>query len=68
MLGIPAIGTRVVIGESGCVALNGSIGGAENGLTHVAEAVDHVPMVIVRDSVARLQARVGLDDSPLRNC
>lgn len=58
--GVPAVGARVVVGEGGGVALECGVGGAGDGLAHVGDAVDHVPVVIVRDGVARRQARVGL--------
>lgn len=42
------------------MALEGGVGGAGDRLAHVGDAVDHVPVVVVRDGVARRQARVGL--------
>lgn len=42
------------------MALEGGVGGAGDCLAHVGDAVDHVPVVVVRDGVARRQARVGL--------
>jgi hypothetical protein len=44
------------------VALEGRVGGAGDGLSHVGDAVDHVPMVVVWDGVTRRQARVRLGD------
>jgi len=35
---------------------------AHDGLPHVVEAVDHVPVVVVRDGVVGFEARVGLHD------
>lgn len=64
MLGIPAVRSRVVVGKGGGLALEGRVGGAEDGLAHVAEAVDHVPVVVVGDLVARLEAGVGLHNGP----
>lgn len=58
--GVPAVAARVVVGEGGGVALECGVGGAGDGLAHVGDAVDHVPVVVVRDGVARRQARVGL--------
>lgn len=46
------------------MALEGRVCGADDGLPHVAEAMDHVPVVVVRDLVARLEARVRLHDRP----
>jgi hypothetical protein len=47
------------------VALERNVGAAQDGLAHVVEAVQHVPVVVVRDRVARRQARVCLDDGEL---
>lgn len=60
MRGIPAVATGVVIGERGGVALECRVGGARDCLPHVGDAVDHVPVVVVRDGVAGRQARVRL--------
>lgn len=58
--GVPAVAARVIVGEGGGVALESSVGGAGDCLAHVGDAVDHVPVVVVWDGVARRQARVGL--------
>lgn len=65
MFGVPAVGTAVVVGEGGLVALEGHVGTAQDGLAHVVQAVDHVPVVVVGNGVARLDARVGLGDGEL---
>lgn len=65
MLGIPPVGPAVVVGKGRLVALERNVGAAHDGLAHVVEAVDHVPVVVVRDRVVRLETRVGLDDGEL---
>lgn len=58
--GIPAVAARVIIGEGSGVALECRVGGAGDRLSHVCDTVDHVPVVVVRDGVARRQTRVRL--------
>lgn len=57
---IPAVAAGVIIGERRRVALEGRVGSAGDCLPHVGDAVDHVPVVVVRDGVAGRQARVCL--------
>lgn len=49
---VPAVTAAVVVGEGGGVALERRVGGAHDGLAHVGDAVDHVPVVVVGDGVA----------------
>ncbi len=65
MLGIPTIGPAIVVRERRLQALEGHVGAAHDGLPHVVEAVDHVPVVVVWDLVAGRQARVCLCDGEL---
>lgn len=64
MLCVPAIRARVVVRECCGVTLDGCVGGTHDRLSHVAEAVDHVPVVIIWDLVARFESRVRLYDGP----
>lgn len=49
MRGIPAVTPGVIIRERGSLALECRVGGAQHGLSHVGDAVDHVPMVVLGD-------------------
>lgn len=60
MRSIPAVTARVIVREGRGVALERRVGGTHDGLTHVSDAVDHMPVVVVRDRVAGGEARIGL--------
>jgi hypothetical protein len=62
MLTIPAITATIVIGKRRLQALEGHIGTAHDGLAHVIEAMDHVPVVVFFEGVARCEARVDGGD------
>ena len=62
MLTIPAITPTVVIGEGRLQALERYISTAHDSLTHVVEAVDHVPVVVLGQTDVALQPGVDLDD------
>lgn len=62
MLGIPAIRATVMVWEGMLQTLKRHVGGTHDGLTHVVEAVDHVPMVIIGYLMAGSQAGVRLHD------
>lgn len=65
MLRIPTVRTSIVIRKRRLEAFESHVGAAHDGLPHVIETVDHVPMVIIWDLVTGCQARVCLDDSEL---
>lgn len=62
MLAVPAIAAAVVIWERRLQPFQCHVSAAHDGLPHVIEAVDHVPMVVFRQGGVALEARVGLDD------
>jgi hypothetical protein len=62
MLAVPSITTSVVIRERSLQPLKTHIRTAHDGLTHVVEAVNHVPMVILFELVAGGHAGVDGDD------
>jgi hypothetical protein len=62
MLAIPAITPAIVIGEGRLQPFERDISTAHDSLTHVVEAVDHVPVVVLRQGNVALQPRVDLDD------
>lgn len=53
MCGIPPVTARVVVGERGGLSLERGVGRAQNRLAHVRDAMDHVPVVVFGDFVAR---------------
>lgn len=62
---IPAVTSRVVIGKRGGLALERRVSGAQHGLSHVGDTVDHMPVVILWNFMPGRQARVGLGDGEL---
>ena len=68
MLRIPPVAPAVVIRERGLQALEAHVGAAHDGLAHVVEAVDHVPVVVLGHGgdglgrVVRSEHAVDLDD------
>lgn len=62
MLTIPSITSAIVIREGSLQALQRQICAAHDRLPHVVEAVNHVPVVILRQLDVALQARVHFDD------
>lgn len=56
MLGIPTIRTPIMIGEGSFEPLQGHIRTAHDSLPHVIEAMDHVPVVVIRDRMIGLEA------------
>ncbi len=65
MLRIPAIAPAIIIRKRRLVPFQRDIRAAHDGLPHVVEAVDHVPVVVVRDGVVGFQTGVGLGDCEL---
>lgn len=57
---IPTVTARVIVREGGGVALECRVSGAHDGLAHVGDAVNHVPVVVVWNGVAGGEARIGL--------
>ena len=62
MLGIPSIRSAIVVGECGFEAFERQIRIAKDGLTQIVKAMNHVPMMVVRNAMVRLQTRISLHD------
>ena len=62
MLRVPSVRPSVVVRERRLEPLEGRVGRAHDGLPQVGEAVDHVPVVILRQGNVALQPGVDLDD------
>lgn len=62
MLTIPPITPSIMIRERSLEPLERHIGAAQDGLAHVVEAVDHVPVVVLGQGRVGGEARVDLDD------
>ena len=60
MLTIPPIASAVVVGECSFQPLQRKISRTHDGLTHVVEAVDHMPMVVLGQFGVRCESRVHL--------
>ena len=65
MLRIPPVRAAIVVGKRRLVALERHVGTAQDGLPHIINTVDHMPMVVIRDWVARFDPRVGLGNGEL---
>lgn len=62
MLAVPPITATIMIRKRRLQALEGQIRRAHDCLPHVIEAVNHVPVVVFRQRMVRLQAAVDFDD------
>jgi hypothetical protein len=62
VLAVPSITAAVVIGKCCLQTLQRHIRTAHNGLSHIIEAVDHVPVVVLLELVTRCHAAVDRSD------
>jgi hypothetical protein len=62
MLAVPSIAAAVVVGECCLQTLQRHIRTAHDGLSHVIEAVDHVPVMVFFELVAGRHAAVDCGD------
>jgi hypothetical protein len=66
MMGIPSIRAAVVVWEGRLQTLECRVSGTHDSLPHIVEAVNHMPMVIIRNRMTSLETSICLNNGVLK--